>query len=501
VVLGQRSAPGAAHGAHAGHSRRAIRRLLAALVCLAVLAGTPPAVVSAPPRSAVPRVLTGSGYYRLAEVQGTWWLIDPAGRPTVSVGVDDVSYTGDRIRGTGPQPYLRAVHREYASKDAWQESVRTRLAGWGFNTLGAWSDASLDTALPYTVILNFAARAGARWSGTPADVFDPRFEATVRAVAAEVALPRADDHLLLGYFSDNELWWGGDWRNPETMLGAYLSLPADAPGRRAAVAFLRARHGAVARLNRAWGTAARSFAAVPPAAPGAAYHADAAAFLGLVAGRYFAVSARAIHEADPHHLYLGTRFMGVPPMPVLRAARAADVVSINLYVRDPRPAVAAVYAATGRPVLVSEFAFRSLDSGLPNTVGAGPWVFTQRTRAEAYVRYVTRLESQPAAIGYHWFRWADEPAQGRGDGENSNYGLVTVDDHAYREFVRAAAAANRAAFAIHAGTVASVILPRAFAWFRWTLGDMVNELLGGPRWLSTALRALALFMRRPAPAA
>jgi hypothetical protein len=148
-------------------------------------------------------------------------------------------------------------------------------------------------------------------------------------------------------------------------------------------------------------------------------------------------------------------------------------------------------------VLVTEFSFRSLDSGLPNTVGAGPWVFTQRNRAEAYIAYVSRLEALPEVIGYHWFRWEDEPAQGRGDGENSNYGLVDAGDRPYAELVGAAAAMNRAAAAIHAGGAITVTVPEASSWLVVTAGNVVSVLLGWPRWFATAIQALALFMRRP----
>jgi len=34
----------------------------------------------------------------------------------------------------------------------------------------------------------------------------------------------------------------------------------------------------------------------------------------------------------------------------------------------------------------------------------------------------------PQCVGYHWFEWCDEPREGRFDGENSNYGLVRIDD-------------------------------------------------------------------------
>jgi hypothetical protein len=68
------------------------------------------------------------------------------------------------------------------------------------------------------------------------------------------------------------------------------------------------------------------------------------------------------------------------------------------------------------------------DSGLPNTKGAGLVVPTQADRALGYKNYTTTLAKLPYVIGFHWFEWFDEPAEGRKlDGENSNYGLVTIN--------------------------------------------------------------------------
>jgi agarase len=102
---------------------------------------------------------------------------------------------------------------------------------------------------------------------------------------------------------------------------------------------------------------------------------------------------------------------------------------------------------------VGEFAFRAENSGLPNTQGAGPKVPDQAARAKAYADYVTRLESLPEAVGYHWFEWVDEPKEGRFDGENSNYGLVDIHDRPFLEFVVAVKKANDAAWDAHKKTV------------------------------------------------
>lgn len=470
----------------------------ATLACAVLVMGAP-SPLPAPP-SALPTAMP-SGYFRVELRQGIWWLIDPLGAPTLSIGVDDVVYEGDRIHGTGPSPYLQAAEKIYRDRATWNRHALDRLRRWGFNTLGAWSDDALrdNHRTPYTVILDFAARSGANWlNGTPVDVYDPRFEATAREIVRREATPRAHDPMLVGYFSDNELWWGPDWRSRGTMLASYLSFPAEAPGRQRAVEFLRRRYGgSVGRLNRAWHVTAQDFPLVPPTGRTAAYRADADAFLEMVADEYFAISAKVIHAADPHHLYLGARFAGNPPDQVLRAARIVDVVSINLYTRDPRAEVAHAFAITGRPVLVSEFSFRALDSGLPNTVGAGPWVFSQRSRAQAYLSYVARLASLSEVIGYHWFRWADEPREGRVDGENSNYGLVSLTDTPYQEFVAAATAANRAAIHVHRGAQRTISVPGASPWQTWSQG-VLDMILGGPRWFATAIRAISAYLARTA---
>ena len=393
--------------------------------------------------------------YRVGKVDGVWWLISPRGRLTVAAGVDNVNYRGDVIEHSHVFPYHAQVRKLYGTQSAWARVELGRLRRWGFNNLGAWTTPFLwQRKMPYTVILDIAARAGANWQkGRPVDVFSPRFAATARRIARRQCAPRRNDPELLGYFSDNELRWGPDWRGKQNMLSMYLHLPAGSPGRRRAIAFLRQRYGRIARLNQAWGTHFTGFASLiahwPARSHGKKFQADNAAFLGIVARRYFDVCARAIHAADPNHLYLGAKFAGMPPAPVARAARAADVVSVDIYNYDPRPIVRRLYQLSGRPILVAEFAFRATNSGLPNTQGAGPKVASQQARGAAYRKFVLRLESLPEAVGYQWFEWCDEPRQGRFDGENSNYGLVNIKDHPYAVFVRAVTAANQAALAAH----------------------------------------------------
>lgn len=400
------------------------------------------------------RAWAQEGFFHVENSDGIWWLINPQDQRTLSIGVDHISYRGDRLKGGGPSPYLVAVQKQYPSQMAWDLEALARLERWDFNTIGAWSDPQLwNYHVPYVMILNIAAHAGANWQkGRPVDVYSPQFPQVAREIADQAGIPRTNDRDLIGYFSDNELRWGADWRGRQSMLEMYLAMPQSAPGHLQAVRFLRVRYNDnLPALARAWGIhRPKDFDYLRQAGRTAAYRADAAAFLGQVAARYFQVCANAIHQADPNHLYLGARFSLPLPRPVAEAARIADVVSVNIYARDPRPQVRRLYRLTGKPILVTEFAFRAQDSGLPNTQGAGPKVPNQAARGAAYRQFVTALESLPEAIGYHWFEWADEPAAGRFDGENSNYGLVNIHDQPYRIFLQAVRQTNAAAITIHA---------------------------------------------------
>lgn len=398
------------------------------------------------------RLFGAAGYFRVEQRGGVWWFVSPSGQLAISSGVDNVSYRGDVIHETTIHPYFEHVSKLYPTENAWGKAEINRLRSWGFNNLGAWTDPSLWTyKMPYTVILDIAARSGANWlKGIPVDVYSPNFEATAQKIAEKECAPRVKDPYLLGYFSDNELRWGPDWRSKQNMLTMYLSLPSTAPGRQHAIEFLKKKYSdRIQQLNQAWGVRATSFGGVPSEATTQAFQADNAEFLSMVARHYFEVCAHAIHAADPNHLYLGAKFAGMPPDPVLLASQTSDVVSVDVYSFDPRPIVEHIYKLSHRPILVAEFAFRAENSGLPNTQGAGPKVPDQAARASAYKNFVTQLESLPEAVGYQWFEWCDEPSEGRFDGENSNYGLVNIEDQPYSQFVTEVKAANREASSVH----------------------------------------------------
>jgi agarase len=433
-------------------------------------------------------IFDASGFFCVAESDGVFWLVDPDGGRFLSKGVNTVHFDQDYIRDTQRAPYAEACARKFGSEAAWRAAAGARLANWGFNTLGCWSDESvadagsfrlavapnLDLGISFAWTMN--RKVSEEYAQSFPDVFDTNFDRHVRNRVHEACALRADDRKILGWFIDNELRWGPDWRGSDELLTLFLGLQRAAPGHTAAVAWLRARYRDFEAFNVVWHTPAQSWETLdalkrmePPytrlpvyqrdaSQEHAANHADAAraeffascdAFAGLVGQRYFETTCAAIRAADPNHLILGSRFAYVPPPGVIEAAATyCDVISINCYDLDPGRTVDA-YKSTQKPCLIGEFSFRSSDSGLPNTNGAGPLVRTQAERAAAYRRYVAVALSQPAIVGFHWFEHADQPAEGRFDGENSNFGIVTINDEVYEELTQAMISVNAGAEAIH----------------------------------------------------
>ena len=99
----------------------------------------------------------------------------------------------------------------------------------GQATGGAWSDDQLFAPLmPYTELLNYG--------GGQSDYFSAEFEERVQTITTDKVVPLKDDPNLVGWFLDNELKWGKDWRNGNTMLDEYMMLAEGSPGREMASA-------------------------------------------------------------------------------------------------------------------------------------------------------------------------------------------------------------------------------------------------------------------------
>jgi hypothetical protein len=411
------------------------------------------------------------GYFSVREEEGRAWLIDPDGERFFSIGACVTNPQAYFAPDLGYAPYYLNILERYGSEAAWADATVDRLRAWGFNSLGAWSAPELFRGrIPYTTVLYLS---GSAWlEGDFPDYYGDAFADRVAQVIAEQVAPRADDPELIGYFLDNEMRWGPDWRGASDLFAGYFAFPAESAGKRALIAFLRDRYdGDVAAFNRTWGTEIAAFddllavTAVEPVSLIPARRADREAFLRRTAERFFAACHDAIRDADPNHLILGARFVSwTTPRAVAEAiAPYSDVVSVNHYMvapafvgpmgalrrlidsLDPLPLLREFHETTGRPILISEWSIRAMDAGLPNTVPPDFFfvtVNTQAERADYFERVAREAFADGFIVGYHWFSYMDEPPEGRFDGENSNFGIVDNRDDPWETLTRRMAEVN-----------------------------------------------------------
>lgn len=401
--------------------------------------------------------LPATGFYRIEELGGRWWFVDPDGHPLLSQAVNHVTHRGDRDIETDEWPYGQAVEALYADEAAWADIAVVRLRQWGFHGLGAWRASSeLQGRMPETPILGLG---GVDWiDGTIADVFADGWATAVQDKALQEVEGRVDDPLVIGWFLDNEMRWGVDWRGTEDLTELSWELGPDTATQDELLAFFRARYDDdFAAFAASWqvdGLASdwaglEQLASLPDGG-----EEDRRAWEEHYADRYFAVTSGSVRAVDPNHLLLGVRFISqMIPSPVVRASgRHLDVVSVNRYeltegledlLQNASPEFARTgddleefHLLSGRPILISEFGYRAMDSGLPNSSPPIQLVLdTQTERAEHFAAFAHRHLAPPWGVGLHWFEWTDEPPGGRFDGENSNWGLVSLEDEPYAELV------------------------------------------------------------------
>lgn len=151
----------------------------------------------------------------------------------------------------------------------------------------------------------------------------------------------------------------------------------------------------------------------------------------------------------PHHLNLGCRLTPSNPAPVIEVAgKYCDVISFNIYSKDLaeiREELTRLHQLSKKPVMLTEYAFLAKHnrSGNTNKDYERVVVASDRERGELYSHCAEALCKLPFLVGFHWFQYFDEPSQGRGDGENCNFGFVDVEDAVYEDLARAATEANK----------------------------------------------------------
>ncbi len=425
------------------------------------------------------KLTEGSGYFATFHDGRRFWLTDPDGYAFFSIGPDCIG--GDRNTRTDVMEHVLSwipddhefpeaittndqmsqgqsyklidypminLIRTFGDqwKEKWQKMTANRLRGWGFNTVGNWTELDFckQSRLPYVIPLDrfkkFPGTSRTIFRDFP-DVFDPAYKQQA-ALFADGLKQFIDDPYLIGYFLCNE----PNWAFEEGLnLGAEL-LAQDEPlvSKKNLIVFLQERYQQIEALNQAWQTAFTSFDDLlqpqkQPVKSESPQETDLLDFMEIMIREYVTVPSAACKAVDPNHLNLGMRWSWIHNPRQVAGWENYDVFSINCYSFDPRPAVdSVVKAGVNLPVIIGEFHHGALDGATSATGIRG--VKTQAERGRAYRYYVEQGASHPNLVGCHYFDYNDQSAIGRFDGENYNIGFVDACQQPYQEMVDAALA-------------------------------------------------------------
>lgn len=343
-----------------------------------------------------------TGFFRVEEVDGRWWFVDPDGYLFLSQGMNATPGGG-----VGFGTFAAGTAQTNQQPDE-KELVRTnrRLEAWGMNTGGRQR--------PQTVMLRWPSVVN--FLGLP-DVYSPEYAATIDAAAEAQCVPRKNDPLVIGYFIGNEPPWDG---KESGICDLILNHP-DSVAKTKLKEFLA--QGDTPQRRRE--------------------------FVLDMYRKFLEIMCGAVRKHDPNHLVIGIRFSEhTNTDEYLMAAQIFDVCSINIYAYEPTQQVTRTARLSGRPILLSEFHI-----GVPaNGLAAGLMqAMDQTQRGIAYRYYVEQAAALPPFVGSHYFEWQDQTPVGNHAGENYNIGFVDVTNRPYAELVEAAKITNKRLMDLHMG--------------------------------------------------
>ncbi len=400
----------------------------------------------------------GSKYITVKNIQGKWWLINQDGNPFFSIGMNNI-LPEDNEAKLGARHYN--AMKKFKNLQDWTIETINLLTNIGYNTIGCWSSPLIyNQKILYTIVIEDPQSGLFKLI----DIFGPNFEKIIDRAVTRFCLPHKDDPYLMGYFLGNDLFWYGDYAyytgHNSYLFDRYFDLPASSPGKKKVAEFLQDYYKNISNFNNNWGTNFTEFSQITRTSLYQYTIKDLntlrVEFLKIVAEHFYSVLHDKIRAVDPSHLIFSDRYANSVPEEVLKiGSKYCDIVSINYYKNLPdidKKFLAALSFISGKPVIISEFTFRSMDntSELKNVVGPDTTVSNQQERADHFKKYAMAFAELPFIVGYHWFQFFDEPQDGRvSDGEDSDYGIFDQFDRPYSLLIEAMKNTNPKIESIH----------------------------------------------------
>ncbi|MDG1731255.1 MAG: hypothetical protein P8K68_08470 [Algibacter sp.] len=413
-----------------------------------------------------------TGHFRVEKLDGKWWIVDPSGALFWSSGVnsagklgvntpyknrehffDELPKQSDPIYGkfykNNEYSFGQAtIVKKYGSFDqyAYTEKSLERAKSWGLNTFGSWSDENVgkyaeDQRIPYAT---YVGTLDIKLNEKFPDVFNPKWEKSVRNKIQSKAYKLNKDPYFFGYFVDNEM----HWYEPNTMAQKTLMNPAASYGKRALIDILKEELKTIEIFNQKTVSSFKSWDDLLNNRTKLKVENIEEAnilFYEKLSHIYFKTIKKAIVELSPGNLYLGCRWhvdgehRNKYNVPI--GAQYLDIISFNQYDNELTDFEYPGKGTFDKPYLISEFNFGALDSGkfYPGLGHASD----QRNRGEKYQNFIESGLRDSNCVGAHWFMWGNSTTAGRSVvGENANCGLVSEMDTPFYEMLKYFRATN-----------------------------------------------------------
>ncbi len=446
-----------------------------------------------------------TGFFRVAKLQGRWWLISPEGNPFFLRGVDAIPYsehgyftkTRDKDgslrrvfseippdpeqfpeawRASGSQFSFRAanIRRKYGPNfhDRWMDVTAKRLRAWGFNASGKWNNPFVFDRLPFLVDKRLTLKRIGRYI----DPYDPDFVPAMEAQIAPHCARYRGNPLLIGYQFENEDGW--NFTTIELLLKDRSGTLA---AKRAFLDQLTKIHGPdIGGMFDLPGCSLEDLLKVPldAAKVPKPFSSD---FIRKSARRYYSVLRKTVRKYDPDHLLLGPSHCPLQSLEWIEESRNfIDIIPLHEYNLNSRwigGTLAEHLKKWDKPYAVLEFSFTNHRRGFSAYTPNGT-VATEADRGRAFQQFTEYHAANPLCVGYSWFIMCDQPVTGRwSDPEAHNFGLVDVTDRPYRKMLQFVKSANDRVFRVHSGKTAPVKRQLLLAGFQ-QIKDFMSDSIG-----------------------
>lgn len=304
----------------------------------------------------------------LTKINGRHWLVNADGEPFFAHGITHV--------GT--------VRAKFDLK-----KFSAACKGVGFNSYGYGCPSELRSDMPYLESWNHLVPISMyRGDGTHnyCDIFDPGEQARIeRGVKANCEQSKGNPNCI-GYAWTDLATWPLKNQIKKSWVDFIRELPEDAPGQKAWQKFLSTWDGPEGNSRDQ-------------------------AFLKLIAREYFRVIGTANRKYDPDHLIFGDRlsFYTYDEDVLKEMLPWIDAIAFqpHFWRSFPKKQFDEMYALSGKPILLCDFAIRFKDGGKDVQM----WKMEEDSVAagRSYAEYLTAALDSEYIIGVFWCNPVDTP--------------------------------------------------------------------------------------------